>query len=144
MVIDHLGIAVKSIEKGIEHWEKVFGYKQMTEMVINTRQKVKVVFLKKENSTTIKLIEPTDKSSPVYTHAQRGGGMHHICFKCDNLDSELERLKELGLRILTWPQPGEAFENENIAFIFAKHGLNIELIETDIKAKRIFSCKDTS
>ena len=70
--------------------------------------------------------------------------MHHICFKCDNLDSELERLKELGLRILTWPQPGEAFENENIAFIFAKHGLNIELIESDIKAKHIFSCKDIS
>ena len=54
MVIDHLGIVVKSIEQSIEHWEKVFGYEQMTEIVINTRQKVKVVFLTKENSTQIK------------------------------------------------------------------------------------------
>jgi len=36
----------------------------------------------------------------------------------------------MGLRILVTPQPGEAFENQNIAFVFAKHGLIIELIET--------------
>jgi len=47
LIIDHLGIVVNSIERGIEYWEKVFGYKQMTEIVINTRQKVMVVFLKK-------------------------------------------------------------------------------------------------
>ena len=60
MVIDHIGIVVKSIEEGISYWKKVFGYRQMTEIVINTRQKVNVVFLTKENSLLIKLIEPTD------------------------------------------------------------------------------------
>ena len=50
MIIDHIGIVVKDIEKGIEHWGNIFGYSQMTKIVTNTRQKVKVVFLKKENS----------------------------------------------------------------------------------------------
>lgn len=144
MVIDHIGIVVKSIETSIEHWENVFKYRKMTDVVINSRQKVKVVFLCKKNSLTIKLVEPIDESSPVYKFALKGGGMHHICFKCKDMNKELQRLAEMGLRILTEPQPGEAFENENIAFIFAKNGLNIELIETDKKAKRLLFCDDTS
>ncbi len=144
MIIDHLGVVVRSIEKGIEHWEKVFGYKQMTEIVLNTRQKVKVVFLEKENSLTVKLIEPSDQTSTIYAFAQKsgGGGLHHLCFKCDELDEEIANLKDKGLRLITSPQPGEAFDNEKIAFIYAQQGLNIELIDTDKKAGIIDSIKN--
>ena len=137
MVVDHLGLVVKSIEQGIEYWEKVFGYKQMTEMVINTRQKVKVVFLSKENSLLIKLIEPTDETSPVYKFAIKGGGLHHLAFRCKEITEEMTRLKSLGLRVITNPQPGEAFEHNQIAFLLGNQALNIELIDTEIKANRI-------
>lgn len=137
MIIDHIGIVVKSIEKGIKHWQKVFGYRQHTEIVVNTRQKVRVVFLEKENSLQVKLLEPLDESSPIFMLAKRGGGLHHLCFRCDEIDTEIARLKTMNLRILAPPQPGEAFENENIAFLFAKHGLNIELIDTEKRAKLI-------
>ncbi len=134
MVIDHIGIAVKSLEAGIEHWKTVFGYRQSTNVIINTRQKVKVTFLTKINSLPVKLIEPMDSSSPVYAFAQRGGGLHHLCFRCANLEDEISRLTALGLRVLVAPQPGEAFDNENIAFIFANQGINIELVDTDKRA----------
>ena len=137
MVIDHLGIVVKSIEKSIEYWENVFGYIQMTEIVINTRQKVKVVFLTKENSLIVKLIEPIDETSPVYRIARKGGGLHHLGFRCKNIDEEITRLKSLGLRVITNPQPGEAFENNQIAFLLGKQSLNIELIDTNKKARKI-------
>ncbi len=137
MVIDHIGIAVRSLEEGIEHWKTVFGYKQLTNIVTNTRQKVRITFLTKDNSLLVKLIEPIDSTSPVYAFAQRGGGLHHLCFKCAKIEDEISRLQLLGLRVLTDPQPGEAFENENIAFIFAKQGLNIELIDTDKRASII-------
>lgn len=137
MIIDHVGIVVKSIEKGLKLWTSIFGYQQTTEIITNTRQKVKVVFLNKENSVEIKLIEPTESTSPVYTLAQRGGGLHHLCFKCDDVETELDNLRGQGLRILTQPQPGEAFQNEKIAFIFAGQGLNIELIDTEKRAGRI-------
>ena len=91
--------------------------------------------MKKENSILIKLIEPADESSPIYTFCQKGGGLHHLCFKTDDMNRELARLKGKGLRIITQPQPGEAFYNENIAFVFAKQGLNIEVIDTEKKAK---------
>lgn len=137
MHIDHIGLATRSLESAIKQWEDVFGYKQLTEIVENTRQKVKVAFLVKKDSITIKLIEPTDKTSPIHAYASRGGGLHHLCFKCKNVEFEIDVLKEKGLRVLSPPQPGEAFENEKIAFLFAKNGLNIELIDTEKRARKI-------
>lgn len=136
MNIDHIGVAVKSIDDGIDFWTSVFGYQQATDIIINTRQKVKVAFLQKNNSIDIKLIEPVDDTSPISAFTQKGGGLHHICFKCNQIDDELPLLKESGMRVVALPQPGEAFENENIAFVYGK-GLNIELIDTDKKAGRI-------
>ena len=49
----------------------------------------------------------------------------------------MKRLKSLGLRAITNSQPGEAFENCNIAFLLGNQGLNIELIDTDKKAGKI-------
>lgn len=137
MKIDHIGIAVRSLDDAIRQWETVFAYRRMTEPVVNTRQKVRVVFLHKDDSIGVKLIEPTDESSPIFEFAKRGGGLHHLCFKCENLAEEMERMRALGLRILATPQPGEAFENEDIAFVYAGHGLNIELVDTDKRAARL-------
>ena len=134
MRIDHIGIAVKSLDAGIKHWRDVFGYNQMTEIVCNSRQKVRVVFLSKESSIDIKLIEPIDETSPIYRFAKRGGGLHHLCFSCEEIKQTLVDLEKKGLRVLAEPQPGEAFENEKIAFLYGKNGLNIELIDTDKRA----------
>jgi methylmalonyl-CoA/ethylmalonyl-CoA epimerase len=106
----------------------------MTEIITNTLQKVKVTFLSKEKSLTVKLIEPLDDNQSLLNFVSRGGGFHHICFKCDNIDAGVTDLKQKGLLTLVPPQPGEAFNNNKIAFLLAKYGLNIELIDTDEKA----------
>jgi methylmalonyl-CoA/ethylmalonyl-CoA epimerase len=134
MIIDHIGIVVRSIEDGIIKWKKLFDYDQMTEIVLNSKQNVKVVFLKKDGSTLIKLVEAINENSPVFEYSKKGGGLHHICFKCENLDLEIEKLKELGIRITAEPQIGEAFGNNRISFVYARDGINIELIDTDFKA----------
>lgn len=134
MKIDHICFAVKNLDDGIAYWQHVFGYSQMTKIVENTRQKVKVTFLNKIDSITIKLIEPSESNQALLNYVNRGGGFHHICFKCSELDQKIEELNEKGLITLVLPQPGEAFNNHNIAFLLAKNGLNIELIDTDEKA----------
>ncbi len=133
MIVDHIGIVVRSLEDGIKQWEELFRYSRVTEIILNTRQKVKVVFMTKANSITIKLIEPTEHESPVFQFAQRGGGLHHLCFRCDNLETQISILKDKGARSLIPPEPGEAFENNNIAFLILENNLNLELIDTDKK-----------
>ena len=137
MKIDHICFAVKNLQEGILYWDNVFGYKQMTTVVTNTRQKVKVTFLCKEDSITIKLIEPLESNISLVNFVNRGGGFHHLCFKCDDIDDQLADLNKKGLLTLVPPQEGEAFNNNKIAFLLAKYALNIELIDTDEKAELI-------
>ena len=134
MVLDHVGIVVPSIEAAVERWQLVFGYRPRTSVVTNTRQKVRVLFLSREGSLEVKLIEPTDNSSPIHAMARRGGGLHHLCFRVASLDTEMVRLRALGLRIITEPQPGEAFKDNVIAFVYAGDGLNVELVDTTERA----------
>jgi methylmalonyl-CoA/ethylmalonyl-CoA epimerase len=138
MVVDHICFAVKDIERAIGDWTGAFEYRQMTEVVVNTRQQVKVVFLEKHGSITIKLIEPLPENASVLSFVKRGGGFHHLCFRTEGaLDSKIGELKGRGLISLVPPQPGEAFENEDIAFMLTRFGINVELINTRKKAKKI-------
>jgi methylmalonyl-CoA/ethylmalonyl-CoA epimerase len=107
MIIDHICFAVKDIEEGIAYWDDIFGYEQMTGTVINSLQKVKVVFLSKKDSLTIKLIEPLNDNQSLLNFVNRGGGFHHICFKCENIDDELRELKNKGLIHSFLPSPGK-------------------------------------
>ncbi len=134
MKIDHICFAVKDISEGISYWESVFGYRQMTEVVQNSLQKVKVTFLCKDDSVLVKLIEPLEENLSLVNFVNRGGGFHHLCFRVESMERKLKELKDKGLITLVPPQPGEAFNNHEIAFLLAKYGLNIELIDTDEKA----------
>ncbi|MCU7874356.1 MAG: VOC family protein [Candidatus Thiodiazotropha sp. (ex Lucinoma borealis)] len=138
MQIDHICIAVRSIDRAMDRFNDIFGYHQKTEKVTNTRQQVNVVFLEKAGSLDIKLIEPSCKKSPLISFLKKGEGLHHICFKSETtVDVELCKLKDKGVRVLTEPEIGEAFDNEKISFIYAGFGLNIELIDTDKRAGTI-------
>jgi methylmalonyl-CoA/ethylmalonyl-CoA epimerase len=133
MVIDHIGIVVPSLEESIRQWEEWYGYHKNSDIVENTRQQVRVVFLAKPDSLTIKLVEPIGVSSPVMTVSRRGGGLHHLCFRCDDLTSQLAHWEKKGAMVLVKPQPGEAFGNRDISFVLAEGNINIELIDTTEK-----------
>jgi methylmalonyl-CoA/ethylmalonyl-CoA epimerase len=132
VVVDHIGIVVRCLEEGITQWVSLFGYAKASDIVVNTRQKVRVVFLAKPNSLTVKLIEPTDSSSPVAAFAHKGG-LHHLCFRCDDLAVAVPALQAKGAVLLVRPEPGEAFGNNPIAFLMARNNLNLELIDTGHK-----------
>jgi methylmalonyl-CoA/ethylmalonyl-CoA epimerase len=129
MILDHVGIAVRSIEKSATLWESVFGYRPVSPVVENHLEHVRVLLLAKAGSLPIKLIEPTGASSPAQALALRGGGLHHLCFRCESLDAEVTRLQAMGMRLLAPPQPGAAFEDARIAFFHVGDGLVLELLE---------------
>src|SRR5689334_19051268 len=104
MVIDHIAFVVPSLEQGLRQWCDEFGYQPMTQPVENSRQKVRVVFLRKAGSTLVKLVEAVGSDSPVARAAARGGGFHHLCFRCDNLADTIDQLVTQGARVLAAPQ----------------------------------------
>jgi len=131
MQLDHVCIAVRSIDSAVAKLTPLLGYEPRTARVTNTRQKVNVVFLSKPGSIDLKLIEPASEDSPLWASLRKGEGLHHLCFKTDDTVVRLEELAGRGLRVLSRPAPGEAFNDHLIAFGYAGCGLNVELIDTD-------------
>ncbi len=97
--IDHVAIAVRSLAASVEVYERVLG---LSGWVIEEvpDQKTKVAMLDIGESR-IELLEATAADSPVAGFiAKRGEGLHHICFRVEDLDEELRRLKASGLRLV--------------------------------------------
>jgi methylmalonyl-CoA/ethylmalonyl-CoA epimerase len=130
MTIDHLAIAVRNVEQTADRLCTLFGYARHTHKVTNTRQDVNVLFLKKAGSLALKLIEPASEASPLWDFVRKGGGLHHICFKAADVATACADLTARGARLIAPPQPGEAFDDQAIAFLYAA-GLNVEIIDTD-------------
>lgn len=137
MRLDHVCVAVRSIEKALPRFGELFGYQPRTLKVANSRQQVNVVFLQRAGSLDIKLIEPSSEASPLMQFLRHGEGLHHVCFKVDDVREDLAELQQRGLRVLAPPAPGEAFDDELIAFGYAGFGLNVEFIDTDKRRSTI-------
>ena len=132
MHIDHVCIAVRSIKRSAERFRELFGYQIKTEKVTNTRQEVNVQFLAKKGSMDIKLIEPSNPKSPLINFLKKGEGLHHLCFmSSDGVEQSIQALADKGAKVVAEPAPGEAFDDELIAFIYAGSGLNAEIIDTE-------------
>lgn len=133
MILDHIGIAVRRVDEAADRFCEALGYRRRTEKVTNTRQQVNVLFLSKEGSLDLKLIEPADQDSPLWGFVERGGGLHHLCFKVPDVTSACEEMRELRVRVVAPPAPGEAFDDHLIAFTYLGFGTAIEFIDTDAR-----------
>ena len=95
--IDHIGIAVKSIEESLKVWEVALGI-ACTGVEEVEEQKVKTAFLPVKD-TEIELLEATGDDSPIAKFIEKKGeGLHHISLRVENLEKALSELKEKGVR----------------------------------------------
>jgi len=116
--IEHLGIAVKSLEEAIPYYENVLGLKcYAVEEVAD--QKVKTAFFK-IGQTKLELLEPTCPESTIAGFIEkRGEGIHHLAFATDDVAACLAEAEEKGVRLIDKaPRPGA--EQMMIAFIHPK------------------------
>lgn len=113
--VDHLGIAVRSLEEGLTVWRDLMGLApRETETV--AEQGVRTAFLD-VGEVAVELLEPTGPDTPVGRFlARRGPGFHHVCFRVDDLAATLARLEENGVRLIDRePRPGA--RGSRIAFV---------------------------
>ncbi|MEZ5019536.1 MAG: methylmalonyl-CoA epimerase [Bacteroidetes bacterium] len=127
--IEHIGIAVNSIEDALPFYEKVLGLKCYNiEEVAD--QKVKTAFFM-IGQTKIELLESTDPEGPVGKFIEkRGEGIHHIAFAVDNIEERLREAEEAGIRLID-NAPRKGAEGLSIAFLHPKStfGVLTELCE---------------
>lgn len=127
--IEHLGIAVRSIEEALPYWENVLGLKCYNiEEVAD--QKVKTAFLKL-GDTKIELLEPTSEDSTIAKFLEnKGPGFHHIAYAVENIEEALAEAESKGIRLID-KEPRKGAEGLTIAFMHPKstEGILTELCE---------------
>ena len=127
--LDHIGIAVESIDVGKKFYETL-GF-ELSHVEIVPTESVKVGFMALANGGNIELLEPTSEQSAVAKFiAKRGPGIHHICFRVQNLAQILADLKKQGVQLInSEPVPGA--HSCQVAFVHPKAtgGVLIELSE---------------
>ena len=127
--IDHIGIAVKSIEEGKRFFTDILGLRFEKEETVE-EQKVKTGFFPITDSE-LELLESTAPDGPVAKFIEaRGEGVQHIAFRVEDIDDALKELKERGVRLID-QEPRKGAGGARIAFIHPKetHGVLVELCE---------------
>lgn len=126
-VIDHIGIAVNSIDEALKFWEASLGIKCTGKETV-ADQKVTTAFLPLKDSE-IELLEATDPESPIAKFIEKKGeGIHHMAIRVDNLEAALEEAKAKGLKLID-EKPRRGAGGAMIAFIHPKAtgGILLEL-----------------
>jgi methylmalonyl-CoA/ethylmalonyl-CoA epimerase len=129
--IDHLGIAVNSIEEGKNFWKDILGLEfEGAETV--AEQKVTTAFFPVGESE-VELLESTAADGPVAKYIEkRGQGIQHVAFRVENIEAALAELKEKGVRLID-ETPRRGAGGARIAFLHPKatNGVLVELCERE-------------
>jgi methylmalonyl-CoA/ethylmalonyl-CoA epimerase len=125
-VLDHIGIAVESLDSSLTIY-RILGV-ELDDIEEVADQGVRVAFLP-VGDTRIELLEPTDATSPIARHLQRrGAGLHHICLRVTDIRAAMARLADEGYRVLS-DEPLEGADGCLVCFVHPKSagGVLIEL-----------------
>ena len=128
MRIDHLGIAVSSLEKALGFYEQQLGLSVNLRETVE-QEKVKVAMLPAGDSR-IELLEATGPDSAIAKFIEkRGEGLHHVALKVPDLVATVARLKTEGARLLNDPRPGAGGHLYVFVHPSSTGGVLLELIQ---------------
>lgn len=127
--IEHIGIAVKDIDKANTLYEQLLGVAPYKEETVENEAVITSFFKVGENK--IELLASTSEDGPIGKFiTKKGEGIHHIAFDVDDIEQELERLEKEGFQLIN-KTPKKGADNKLVAFIHPKttNGVLVELCQ---------------
>lgn len=117
--IDHLGIAVRSLDEAVPYYEKALGLKCEHREEVPS-QKVRTAFFT-VGEVHLELLEPTGPESPIAKFLEKNpsGGVHHIAFATDRIEDQLSQAASAGVKLIH-EKPFEGAANKLVAFLHPK------------------------
>jgi methylmalonyl-CoA/ethylmalonyl-CoA epimerase len=127
--IDHIGIAVKSIDNALNLYKNLLDLDMSGEEILEDRG-LKVAFVQ-VGETRLELLEPLHDNSEISGFlSKKGEGIHHIAYEVENAQEMINKAKELGIKPLS-DEPKDGAHNTKVVFLHPKttNGVLIELVE---------------
>lgn len=117
--LHHVGIAVQAIDGIGRAAMEQLRLRPLTPVYADPLQRVKVQFWGDESgSTCIELVEPDGADSPVTRAVEKGGGLNHLCYEVENIETVRAEALRQGAVCVVAPVPAVAFEGRLITFVF--------------------------
>jgi methylmalonyl-CoA/ethylmalonyl-CoA epimerase len=130
MTIDHVGIVVGSLDGATAYYTTTFGLRAINGRIIDPLQDVELQFLEDDGGARLELIRPLSANSPSARALTQGGGLNHICYRVDDLESSMKMLVDTGAKVVREPLPAVAFDGRRVAFLYTRQRELIEFVET--------------
>jgi len=127
--IEHLGIAVKDLNKSNELFKKLLGEESYKTEAVDSESVTTSFF--KVGDQKIELLEASEPNSTIARFIERRGeGMHHLAFHVENIDEEIERLEKEGFEFVS-KNPTKGADNKMVVFLHPKttNGVLVELCQ---------------
>ncbi len=127
--IEHLGIAVKDLDKSKELFSKLLGQEAYKEENVESEGVTTSFFM--VGDTKVELLQAMRSDSPIARYlSRRDEGLHHIAFEVDNIFSEMDRLEKAGFEILNH-EPKEGADHKLVVFLHPRttNGVLVELCQ---------------
>lgn len=129
--LHHLGFVVTSIARVAEDFAASMSLRWDGKIFHDPTQRVEVSFFYPSDprNPVYELVAPASETSPVTRFLKKGGGLHHVCYEVDDLESALRQARAVGLAVVSGPTPAVAFDGRRIAWVCSKNRLLMELLE---------------
>ena len=127
--IEHIGIAVQNIEASNKLFAKIFGKPHFKSEKVKSEGVVTSFF--EIGDSKIELLASTSEESPIFKYLEKSGvGMHHVAFAVEDIEKEMTRLKQEGIRLLN-ESPKRGADNKIICFLHPQdtNGVLVELCQ---------------
>lgn len=128
--LHHVGVIVPDMA-ALPRMAAALGLRPVGDVTTDTTQRVRVAFLAgaTEGQGLLELVEPLGPDSPAAAQAQKGGGIHHVCYEVHDLDGWVEQAKRDGMLLVAAPVPAPAFNGRRIAWMYSRDRLLVEYLE---------------
>ena len=127
----HVGYVVRSIAEIGEEFAMSLGAEWSGEIIHDPLQEAKVTFMfwGRPRSPALELVEPAGDKSPLHRFLAKGGGLHHVCYEVDSLETQLQQSRGAGCLLVKEPLPAAAFGGRKIAWVYTQQKLLVEYLE---------------
>ncbi len=124
MKINHIGYACKDILESLEFLKRIYKINNIGECVYDKNQEVNLCLVDIKDSVPIELVS----GEKVNLFVDKGVSIYHVCYECEDINSEIEKFKANGATLISRPVPAELFGGNLVAFLSTNLGI-VELLE---------------
>ncbi len=130
MVLHHIGIAVRDIEREVGRYVDNLGYEVVSQVIHDPVQTAYVCFLKLAGDPVyLELVAPDSEQSKLARALAQGGGLNHLCYVTADIGSRCVRMRKSGMFVIQEPVAAVAFPGRRIAWLMGRSRIPVELVE---------------